>query len=112
MVSRSKLAEKRISIEDQGSLQACEQKKQIPHIGRVLCGLRASSQACDSSIKPGCKKHGTYLKSGVPAKISHDDVAAPAFIQADTVAHCGRSLEGGFIWNLTFTDILAGWKEE
>ena len=27
------------------------------------------------------------------------------------MAHCGGSLEGNFIWSLTFTDIFSGWTE-
>ena len=56
-------------------------------------------------------RHGTYLKSNIPIKISHNDVTEPGFMQADTVAHCGGSLEGDFIWSLTFTDVLTGWTE-
>lgn len=56
-------------------------------------------------------RHGTYLKSNIPIKISHNDVTEPGYMQADTVAHCGGSLEGDFAWSLTFTDVLTGWTE-
>lgn len=39
------------------------------------------------------------------------DVARPGFVEADTVAHCGNSLAGDFVWSLTLTDILSGWTE-
>jgi hypothetical protein len=32
-------------------------------------------------------------------------------MEADTVAHCGNSLEGNFIWSLCFTDLATGWTE-
>ncbi|MCL2218698.1 MAG: hypothetical protein FWC23_02225 [Chitinispirillia bacterium] len=32
-------------------------------------------------------------------------------LQADTVAHCGSSLAGDFVWSLTMTDIHTGWTE-
>jgi hypothetical protein len=32
-------------------------------------------------------------------------------LEADSVAHCGTSLAGSFIWSLTYTDILSGWTE-
>jgi hypothetical protein len=35
----------------------------------------------------------------------------PGFMEADTVAHCGNSLAGDFVWSLTLTDILTGWTE-
>jgi hypothetical protein len=56
-------------------------------------------------------KHGTYLKSNIPLKISHDDVIEPGYMQADTVAHCGGNMDGSFVWSLTFTDIFSGWTE-
>jgi hypothetical protein len=36
-------------------------------------------------------------------------VTRPGFLEADTVAHCGVSLEGDFIWSVTYTDIFSGW---
>jgi len=55
-------------------------------------------------------RHGDELLKGtIPIKISHHDVNQPGFIQADTVAHCGDSMEGNFVWSLTFTDIFTGW---
>lgn len=55
-------------------------------------------------------RHGDDLLKGIiPIKISHHDVNKPGFIQADTVAHCGNSMEGNFVWSLTFTDIFTGW---
>ena len=35
----------------------------------------------------------------------------PGFMEADTVAHCGNSLAGDFVWSITLTDILTGWTE-
>jgi hypothetical protein len=32
-------------------------------------------------------------------------------MEADTVAHCGNSLAGDFVWSLTMTDILTTWTE-
>jgi len=39
------------------------------------------------------------------------DVIKPGFVEADTVAHCGNSLDGDFVWSLTLTDIFSGWTE-
>lgn len=39
------------------------------------------------------------------------DVTQPGFMEADTVAHCGDSLAGDFVWSLTMTDICTGWTE-
>ena len=56
-------------------------------------------------------KHGDYLKHRIPLKTSHGGVDQPGFMAADTVAHCGSSLEGDFVWSVTFTDIFTGWTE-
>lgn len=33
----------------------------------------------------------------------------PGWIEADTVAHCGGSTAGSFIWTLTLTDVATAW---
>jgi hypothetical protein len=38
-------------------------------------------------------------------------VKEPGYVEADSVAHCGRSLAGDFVWSLTFRDILTTWTE-
>jgi len=83
--------------------------------------LDAKARTLDRVLGPARRKHGSrglsgtrpgsYLKNSIPIKISHADVDAPGFIQSDTVAHCGGSLEGDFAWSLTFTDIFSGWTE-
>lgn len=35
----------------------------------------------------------------------------PGFLEADTVAHCGTSLAGNFVWSITYTDIHSTWTE-
>lgn len=54
-------------------------------------------------------KPGTLLKSQIPIKTQHWDVSQPGYMEADTVAHCGGSLEGDFIWSVVLTDIQSGW---
>jgi hypothetical protein len=56
-------------------------------------------------------KPGTLLKNQIPIKTHNWDVSKPGFFEADTVAHCGNSLSGNFVWSLTFTDIYSGWTE-
>lgn len=54
-------------------------------------------------------KPGGLLRSQIPIRTRHDEVTAPGWLEADTVAHCGGSMEGNFIWSITFTDIHTGW---
>ncbi len=56
-------------------------------------------------------KPGTSLKHQIPIKVDHWDVKQPGFLEADTVAHCGNSLAGSFVWSITYTDILSTWTE-
>jgi hypothetical protein len=56
-------------------------------------------------------KPGYLLKNQIPIKTDHWDVTKPGFMEADTVAHCGNSLAGDFVWSVTLTDILTCWTE-
>ena len=38
-------------------------------------------------------------------------MTCPGYLEADSVAHCGASLAGDFIWSLTYTDIASQWTE-
>lgn len=59
----------------------------------------------------GGTKPGRWLKNQIPLKTDQWDERRPGFMEADTVAHCGDSLEGDFIWSLCFTDLATGWTE-
>jgi hypothetical protein len=69
-------------------------------IDRLLKPLRAKlGKKGLSGTKPG-----TLLKKHIPIQAGVWDVNQPGFIEADTVAHCGDSLAGDFVWSLTMTD--------
>ena len=70
-------------------------KERARYRGKGLCGTRP----------------GGLLKHQIPIRTDNDDVDRPGFLEADTVAHCGNSLAGDFIWSLTFTDIFCQWTE-
>jgi hypothetical protein len=83
--------------------------------------LQISPATIDRLLKPTRRIHGsqgrcgtrpgTWLKHQVPIKTDHSDVDRPGFLQADTVAHGGDSVEGDFVWTLTLTDVFSGWTE-
>lgn len=74
---------------------------------RLLAPVRAQSGKRGlSGTKPG-----TLLKNQIPLQGQAWDVSQPGFIEADTVAHCGNSLAGDFVWSLTMTDLYSGWTE-
>lgn len=53
----------------------------------------------------------SWVKSKIPIELLQGAVLEPGFIEADTVAHCGSSLLGEFIYSLTMTDLYSGWTE-
>lgn len=78
-----------------------------PSIDRVLKPIRPHYPLKGlSGTRPG-----SLLKTQIPIKTDHWDVTMPGFMEADTVAHCGNTLAGSFIWSLTLTDIYSGWTE-
>jgi hypothetical protein len=95
----------------QGDLEASCRKRLLSMKPRTLDRVLRPVRRRHASRGLSGTRHGDYLKNAIPIKINHADVTEPGFIQADTVAHCGGSLDGSFVWSLTFTDILTGWTE-
>jgi hypothetical protein len=83
--------------------------------------LSVSAATIDRLLKPVRAAHGrkglcgtkpgSLLKNQIPIRTHFWDVSQPGFMEADTVAHCGNSLAGDFVWSLTMTDILTTWTE-
>jgi hypothetical protein len=81
--------------------------------------LTISARSLDRLMKPVRRHYGTHgrcgtrpgtlLKYQIPIKTEHADIHKPGMMEADTVAHCGQSLDGNFVWSLTLTDIYSGW---
>jgi len=76
-------------------------------IDRLLKPVRARAR----SNRRGGTKPGRWLKNQIPLQTDQWDERRPGFMEADTVAHCGDSLEGDFIWSLCFTDLATRWTE-
>jgi hypothetical protein len=75
-------------------------------IDRLLAPLRSRYPRGLGGTKPG-----SLLKQHIPIKTDQWDEDRPGFVEGDTVAHCGTSLLGNFVWSLTVTDIFSGWTE-
>jgi len=56
-------------------------------------------------------KPGTLIKKHVPIKTNQWDETRPGFLEADTVAHCGSSVTGAFVYTVNMVDIATGWTE-
>jgi len=82
--------------------------------------LSMSSATIDRMLKPFRIKYkkrlcgtkpGYLLKNQIPIKTNQWTEDRPGFVEGDTVAHCGNSLMGNFVWSITVTDIYSGWTE-
>lgn len=56
-------------------------------------------------------KPGKLLRQHIPTRGGPPDTTTPGHLEADTVAHCGDTVAGNFIYSLTFTDLYSGWTE-
>lgn len=52
---------------------------------------------------------GTVIRSKIPLRTGPWEEERPGFMEADTVAHCGGSMAGSFVWSITYTDIASNW---
>jgi len=83
--------------------------------------LKLSPATCDRLLKPTRTKlkgkgkcstrPGKLLRNVIPIRPDKATMDKPGFVEADTVAHCGNSLEGQFAYSLTYTDICSSWTE-
>jgi hypothetical protein len=57
-------------------------------------------------------KPGTLLRNQIPIQTNQWNESRPGFLEADTVAHCGDSLSGMFVYTIDCVDIATGWTEQ
>jgi hypothetical protein len=57
-------------------------------------------------------KPGSILKKHIPVKTKQWDETRPGFIEVDSVAHCGDSVAGMFVYTIDSVDIASGWTEQ
>lgn len=57
-------------------------------------------------------KPGSLLKKHIPIKTNQWDEHKPGFLEADTVAHCGSSMAGMFVFTVNSVDLATGWTEQ
>jgi len=91
-----------------GKLLPCQRKLtgrvSAATLDRLLLPLRSRQARGLSGTKPG-----SLLRQQIPLQGEVWDEKRAGFLEADSVAHCGSSLAGSFIWSLTFTDIASTW---
>ena len=75
-------------------------------LDRLLVLHRAKARRGLSGTKPG-----SLLRTQVPIQGEVWQQDRVGFLEADSVAHCGESLAGDFVWSLTYTDLACTWTE-
>ncbi len=55
---------------------------------------------------------GSLLKKHIPIRTNQWDERTPGFLEADTVAHCGSSMAGMFVFTLNTVDLATAWTEQ
>lgn len=90
------------------------------HIKRLL--LSVSPATIDRLMVPlrsryikfgfATTKPGSIIKRHIPIKTNQWDETHPGFLEADTVAHCGSSIAGMYVYTVNSVDIATGWTEQ
>lgn len=75
-------------------------------VDRILADFRHDELGGISGTRPG-----SLLRNQIPIQGEVWDETRPGFLEADSVAHCGGSLTGDFIWSLTYNDLASTWTE-
>lgn len=74
--------------------------------------LMAKDRAKFGKLGLSTTKPGSLLKKHIPVKTGQWNEQKPGFLEADTVAHCGTSVAGMFVYTLNCVDIASGWTEQ
>jgi hypothetical protein len=57
-------------------------------------------------------KPGSLLRNHIPISTDQWNETMPGFIEVDTVAHCGSSTDGMFVYTINCVDIATSWTEQ
>lgn len=80
--------------------------------------LSISAASIDRVLKPAKARYGlsltrpgNMLREEIPIRTDYWSNIVPGYLEGDSVAHCGGSMRGPFIWTMTFIDIATTWVE-
>jgi len=74
--------------------------------------IMAASRSQFSRKGLATTKPGSIIKKQIPIKTDQWDEQQPGFLEADTVAHCGTSVAGMFVYTINCVDIATQWTEQ
>lgn len=55
---------------------------------------------------------GSLLKKHIPIRTNQWNERTPGFLEADSVAHCGSSMAGMFVFTVNTVDLATAWTEQ
>lgn len=83
-------------------------KISLATVKRIVAGQkRRSSVRLGGTTKPG-----SLLKRQITVRYGRWDETSPGWCETDTVAHCGETLAGTFIYSLNLADVATSWSEQ
>ncbi len=92
---------------------APETESQLKHISLATVKRIVSHEKRRSIIRiGGTTKPGSLLKRQISVRYGRWDETKPGWCETDTVAHCGETLVGTFIYSLNLTDVATSWSEQ
>lgn len=74
--------------------------------------LMGNQRAKFNKLGLSTTKPGSILKKHIPVKTQQWDEKVPGYLEADTVAHCGTSVAGMFVYTVNTVDIASQWTEQ
>ena len=87
------------------------QKKLLAEVSAATLDRLLVGQKAQRGRGLGGTKPGSLLRHHLPIQGEVWNEERVGFMEADSVAHCGGSLAGDFIWSLTYTDLACTWTE-
>ncbi len=101
------------SLERHEHLQISEEcRRQLLSMSAATADRLLSSQRKLSQRGLSTTRAGTLLKQQIPIRTFQEwNKTRPGFLAVDLVAHCGKDIEGGYLYTLTLTDVATGWTD-
>jgi hypothetical protein len=87
------------------------QKKLLARVSAATLDRLLSDRKAHRGKGLAGTRPGTLLRQQIPIQGEVWNEHKVGFLEADSVAHCGGSLAGDFIWSLTYTDLASTWTE-
>jgi hypothetical protein len=87
------------------------QKKLLKEVSAATLDRLLAEQKAQRTKGMCGTRPGTLLRQHVPIQGEVWNEQRIGFLEADSVAHCGGTLAGNFIWSLTYTDLASSWTE-